>query len=318
MFSEAPEENEAEAAGAYPIRTVSAMTGVNSVTLRAWERRYGLVKPHRTASGHRLYTRDDVERIQEVVRQLDSGINVSQVRVQADGAGPEHPARGAADEAPARQDPWAEPLARMLAAIARFDEAALEAVYEQTLALYPMDVVINRLVVPLMRALGQRWEEGAGTVAEEHFFVVYLRNKLGARLHQRGTRGEGMRLLAACLPGERHENGLLLFALAAQERDYRMVLLGADMPLDGLALAASRSGSAAIVLSGATSLVRDVVESDLPALVREARMPVFVGGRISDLEREAIAAAGAVPLGEELRPALKILESRLRGAPAWS
>jgi hypothetical protein len=181
-----------------------------------------------------------------------------------------------------------------------------------------MDVVINRLVVPLMRALGQRWEEGAGTVAEEHFFVVYLRNKLGARLHQRGSRGGGTRLLGACLPGERHENGLLLFALAAQERDYRMVLLGADMPLDGLALAARRSGSAAIVLSGATLLARAPIERELPALVHDARMPVFVGGRISDLEREAIAAAGAIALGEELRPALKILDSSLRGAPAWT
>jgi DNA-binding transcriptional MerR regulator/methylmalonyl-CoA mutase cobalamin-binding subunit len=307
MFNEElPEAGTESQAGTLPIRTVSAMTGVNPVTLRAWERRYGLIRPQRTASGHRLYSRDDVDLIQEVVRQLDAGINVSQVRIQA----ASEPA--ARPRAAPTADPWSEPLRRMHVAIGQFDEAAVERVYEEALSLYPMDVVINRLIVPLMRELGQRWEQGTGMVAEEHFFVVYLRNKLGARLHHRGP-GSGMRLLAACLPGERHENGLLLFALAAQERDYRIVLLGADMPLEELPRAASRARSEAIVLSGSTPLVGDVIHEALPALVRDARMPVFVGGRISELQRDAVAAAGAIALGEELRPGLKILDTRLRG-----
>jgi len=293
----------------YPIRTVSNLTGVNPVTLRAWERRYGLLKPHRTVSGHRLYTQEDVDLINEVVRQLDAGISVSQVRVSRAKL---HAT--ALPEAPA-PDAWAGPLLSMLGAIGRFDEQAVEQTYDEVLSLYPLDVVLSRLIVPLLRELGRRWEKGGETaVAEEHFFGVYLRNKLGARLHQRGAKGIGVRLLAACLPGEHHENGLLLFALAAQERGYRVVMLGADMPLEELATAAHHGRARAIVLSGSTTLVHDAVNNGLPALVRATNVPVFLGGRTSVLLRDAVVAAGAIPLGEEPRPALKTLDETLRYA----
>lgn len=306
MLDETPEAEEGAPSGSYPIRTVSTMTGVNPVTLRAWERRYGLLKPHRTPSGHRLYSQQDVDFINEVVRQLEAGINVSQVRVRQ-----AMPRTVPLPEARA-PDPWAGPFLSMLGAIECFDELAMEQTYDEALSLYPMDVVISRLIVPLLRELGRRWENGAGTVAEEHFFSVYLRNKLGARLHQRGVTGTGARLLAACLPGERHENGLLLFALAALERGYRVLMLGADMPLEELATAAHQARARAILLSGSSTLVQDAVRNGLPALVRDAHVPVFLGGRISALLHDAIVAAGAVPLGEELRPALKTIEETLR------
>jgi methanogenic corrinoid protein MtbC1 len=313
MFGESPETQESAASGTYPIRTVAALTGVNPITLRAWERRYGLIKPKRTRSGQRLYSRDDVALINEVVRQLESGINVSQVKIAPGGAAvPAGAAPREAETAISPPDPWSAPYEAMIAAIGRFDEQAVESIYDEALSVYPMDVVINRLILPLMQELGRRWENGTGSVAEEHFFVVYLRNKLGARLHHRGSPRNGARLMAACLPGERHENGLLLFALAAQERGYRVVLLGADMPLHELAAAANRGRAGAIVLSGSTKMVEDAVADGLPALVRDASVPVFVGGRISALMREAIAAAGAIPIGEDLRSGLRTIEEALR------
>ena len=64
----------------FPIRTVASLTGVNAITLRAWERRYGLIKPVRTDSGHRLYTQVDIDTIHQVVALLDKGVAISQVR----------------------------------------------------------------------------------------------------------------------------------------------------------------------------------------------------------------------------------------------
>src|SRR5512144_2975755 len=65
--------------GLVPIRTVSSLTGVNPVTLRAWERRYGLIKPVRTPKGHRRYTMADVELINQVVALLEGGMSIGQV-----------------------------------------------------------------------------------------------------------------------------------------------------------------------------------------------------------------------------------------------
>lgn len=285
----------------YPIRAVASLTGVNAVTLRAWERRYGLVKPMRTAGGQRMYTRADIDAIHRVLAMLEKGVAISQV--PRDLAAPSR----AAGNATARRaaSPWLEWRARMVAAVSQFDEDRLEDTYDEVLALYPSDVVTARLLVPLLVELGERWRDATGSVAEEHFFGVYLRNKLGARFHHRARRSSGPRLLAACLPGEQHEAGLLLFALAAHEQGFRPVLLGADMPLAELPPAAARSRSDAVVLSGSMPPRPGLFEQELPALVAGLHVPVFVGGARSVRDGEAIAAAGATPLGDDIARGLK-------------
>ena len=130
-------------------------------------------------------------------------------------------------------------------------EDRLEEIYNHVLSLYPIGVVTRKLLTPLLNELGRRWESGRGGVAEEHFFAFYLRNKLGARYHHRTRSNGGPLLLIAGLPGEHHEFGLLLFSLAAHEAGYRIIPLGADMPLGELVAVARKKACSAIVLSGA-------------------------------------------------------------------
>jgi DNA-binding transcriptional MerR regulator len=293
--------------GLYPIRPVAALTGVNAITLRAWERRYGLVKPGRTRKGHRLYTQADIEFIHRVVTLLEKGVPISQVRVSF--ARPEGLSPPAGE---AKSGPWERYQTRMLTAITRFDEGVLEDTYDDALSLYPVDIVTRRLLLPLLKALGDRWVSAEeGSVAEEHFFAVYLRNKLGARFHHGARTNTGPKLLAACLPGEQHEVGLLLFALSARDRGFRLVLLGADTPLSDLALAAKRSSSDALILSGSISPAPPVLEQDLPALVSASPVPVFVGGATSARYRDAIVRAGATPLGDDIQAGLRHISDYL-------
>jgi DNA-binding transcriptional MerR regulator len=294
--------------GLVPIRTVSSLTGVNSVTLRAWERRYDLVKPVRTPKGHRLYTMADVDLIHQVVTLLDNGMSIGQVRqvLDADQARPE-PAR----EPPSDLGPWPSYQDRLLRAIAAFDDAELHEVYNEVLSFYPVDIVTSRLIVPLLRELGERWAKGLGSIAEEHFFSVFLRNKLGARFHHLNRDRRGPRLLAACLPGEQHEVGLLLFALAALDRDYRVVLLGPNTPLAELPPVVERAAIQAIVLAGSANLAATVIERELPTLCRAVALPVFVGGRVVTRHSDGIVAAGAIPLGDELNRALRGIDATL-------
>jgi DNA-binding transcriptional MerR regulator len=292
----------------YPIRTVSNLTGVNAVTLRAWERRYGLIRPHRTAKGHRLYTQGDIDMIQEVVDLLGTGVSIGQVKGQV-GRGRTPPAAGLEPEG----DAWHGYQRRMLLAVERFDEPALEAAYSEALALYPVDVVTERLVNPLLRALGERWQERRGGIAEEHFFATYLRNKLGARLHHLATQRARTRLLAACLPGEHHELGLLLFCLAAANHGFGFVILGADTPLDEVAHAQRHARCDGIVLSGSVDPTPDVLDA-LRALVAAAAVPVLVGGQAAVRRDAAIRQTGAVPLGTDLHAVLRRLPQLL--APA--
>jgi DNA-binding transcriptional MerR regulator/methylmalonyl-CoA mutase cobalamin-binding subunit len=307
-MSTTPQAAIADASGElFPIRTVSHLTGVNAITLRAWERRYGLVRPVRTATGHRLYRREEIDLIHRVVALLDRGIAISQVNASL--RQPSSPTT-LANFSVRGATPWERFRERMVTAITRFDEDDLEDVYNEALALHTIEQVTQHLLVPLLQQLGKRWESTEGTVSEEHFFGVYLRNKLGARYHHRSRRNRGPRVLAACLPGEHHEAGLLLFALAVHERGMQPVLLGANMPLEELAVTVKRARCEAIALSGSLT-PEPAVLANLQTLARTAGVPVFVGGMTSVREHSALVDAGAVPLGTDLNVGAQRIQQTL-------
>lgn len=278
---------------AFPIRTVAALTGINPITLRTWERRYGLIEPIRTPKGHRLYTKEQIAMLHRVVVLVDSGIPISQINFSLITADPEK--RSSQEE-----EFWTRLISRMVTAVSRFEETVLENTYNEAMALYPIETVTQRLLIPMLKVLGDRWAAGQGLVAEEHFFGVYLRNKLGARFHHRKRLDYGPILLTACLPGERHEAGILLFALSAQDHGYRTILLGSDMPMEELPAAVKQSGSDAIVLAASYCEEPDKLIAAIRELVQATDAPVFIGGYVSEQHSNALIAAGAVPLGSDI------------------
>ncbi len=294
----------------YPIRTVSKLTGVNAVTLRAWERRYGLLKPQRTPKGHRLYSEQDIRLINKVLALIAQGIPISlakqTLRQQPDST----PTRSAS----ATDDLWRQYQERIIAAIMTFDETSLDDIYNEALSLYPVDIVTRLLIVPLLHALGKRWTTEEGSVAEEHFFGVYMRNKLGARLHHRAHNLDGKKLLLACLPGEYHEIGLLLFALAAQTHGFRLVILGADLPLAEIPLTVQRSRSDAVVLTGAIGSHIEGALDGLRQLSARLSAPVFIGGKAAAKYYDTLSSNGTQPLNEDFQLALRQIDQALAGS----
>ena len=290
-----------------PIRTVANLTGVNPVTLRAWERRYKLITPQRTPKGHRLYTEDDVELIKQVLDLLDQGISISQVKPLLEQAPGQTVAAPVGDSG----EVWRGYQRKMLSAIEGFDEYALDTAYNDALSLYPVDVVSQHLTTPLLRILGERWKEVDAGIVEEHFFSVYLRNKLGTRIHHINQRSSGPLLLLACLPGEFHEIGLLLFALSSVNFGYRVLVLGANTPLEQLPGVLKKRACAGIVLACSSRPSRGVLENELPDLVNKARIPVFVGGKTAASHQKKIEAAGAVCLAQTVGSGLKLVSQTL-------
>ena len=290
----------------YTIGTVSQLTGVGSITLRAWERRYELINPVRKESGHRLYTRQHIEQINRITKLTAQGIRISQITPEM--LEPEQPGEEQDENA---IDLWRDYKNNMIEAIVKFDETRLEEIYNEVLSFYPIGLVTRLLLKPLLKELGQRWEAEQQGVAEEHFFAFYLRNKLGARFHHRPRHNTGKLLLLAGLPGEYHEIAILLFALAANEQGFQLLTLGANMPMDELARVAAETRPDAVVLSGAIMPQASVVNKELPALVNSVSVPVFVGGQASVLAVEAIGKAGAESLGPDMELGLRRLKDQL-------
>lgn len=296
------------AAGLLPIRTVSLLTGVNSVTLRAWERRYNLITPQRTPKGHRLYTQPDVQRINRIVELLNQGISVSHVKPLLDQAPRKITTSATSDDG----DTWKDHQDKMLTAIERFDEPALDSTYNDALSLYPVDIVNQRLTTPLLRLLGERWKRRDNGIAEEHFFSVYLRNKLGTRIHHLNQRSNGPLLLLACLPGDLHETGLLFFALAVVNAGYRVLILGANTPLQQIPGVLAIKACAGIILSGSAKPARGVLDTELPALMSKIKTPVFVGGKTAVSHQQQLEQNGIICLGENIASGLQQVNQSLQ------
>lgn len=279
--------------GAVRIGELSRRSGVSPELLRAWERRYGLLRPDRSPGGLRLYSAEDVERVRLMRRHLDAGLSAAEAAALA--------AREPVEAASASLQPAV--LRRELTeALDAFDEPRAQDVFDRALTIATADTLLRELVLPYLHELGERWERRDVSVAQEHFASALLRGRLLGLARGWGL-GVGPLAVLACLPGERHDLGLIAFGLALRARGWRIGFLGSDTPLDTVADASSAVDADLIVLSATTSELLESVREELVELA--GRFTVALGGALAKapgleesgvelLEGDVIAAATRV------------------------
>lgn len=298
---------DADATERLPIRLLSERTGVGASTLRAWERRYGMLTPERTPKGHRLYTPEDVRRVRHILTLLDEGHSLPVIaKLLKQGAATAEPARHHREQAGV----WSDYQDGTRRAIHEFSTERLESIFNEASSLYPVDMVTERLIEPVLVELGRQWQQRKTGIAEEHFYTSWVRNRLGARFHHAIGQARGARILCAGLPGTRHEIGLLLYSLSALSRGYRVLYLGADLPLDQVPLVVSRSAIRGVVLS-ARSEIDEAMQKELAHLSGLLEVPLMLGGPCSDRPLNLFENAGGVRLGSRIAVALQVLGSHV-------
>lgn len=209
--------------GTLRIGELARRTGVSPELLRAWEQRYGLLQPTRSPGGFRLYSEADEARIRRTTRLIADGLSAAQAARQALTSDPAHLAI---------ETPLVDQLADQLrTALDTFDGAGAHASLDRLLASVSLEATLTEVLVPYLRDLGDRWEAGRATVAQEHFASNLIRGRLLA-IARDWDAGDGPSMLLACLPGEAHDLGLIMFGLLAARRGWRITFLGADTPLD--------------------------------------------------------------------------------------
>jgi MerR family transcriptional regulator, light-induced transcriptional regulator len=269
--------------------------GVSPETLRAWERRYGVLNPERTEAGYRVYRPEDEARARRMVALIADGLPAARA------------ARTIADESFAVA-PDLEPslLAELLrVALLGFDAERAHATIDRLLAAHPLPVVLEAAVLPVLREIGDGWAVGTISVAQEHFASELLGVRLRA-LSRGWEQGGGRRALLACPSGERHDLGLLCCGLALREQGWRVIYLGADTPDSALTHAVRHTRPDALVIGVIQSAPMKRAAGALSSLGGE--IPVMVGGagardgagweRLTDgpvAAAAAIAARGARP-----------------------
>lgn len=279
-------------AGPYRIQVAAELSGVAAATLRAWERRYGVPVPRRTASAYRLYTAEDVAQVRRMRDLVEDG-----------GVSPAEAARVVLGSAPRMSDEDHVPLdglelaqGRILAATQRWDAPGIDTELTRLSMLLDAQTLFERAISPVLAEVGARWERGELSIGQEHLLTE--RVELAVRASLRSLeRADGPLVLLACVDFEQHVVGLLGAALRFAASGARTVVLGAMMPAHALAEAVRSMAPRLVGLSmsvppaGAKNLLRAYGKAC-------GSTPWVVGGAAAEGLRSSIeAAGGAVAVG---------------------
>jgi MerR family transcriptional regulator, light-induced transcriptional regulator len=210
------------------ISELSRRAGVSTDTLRAWERRYGLLKPRRSAGNARLYSPLDEARVRLMKRYIAQRIppaqaaQLSMTTRLSLSPGSETKALSGEFES-VRQD--------LRLALDEMDEFAADRTLQQLLVDHAVSDVLRHVILPYLHEVGERWAANHMTVAQEHFASNFFQFRLAA-LSRGWDRGLGPRAVLACAPEEQHTLGLICFGIALHRHGWRIAYLGATTPLE--------------------------------------------------------------------------------------
>jgi MerR family transcriptional regulator, light-induced transcriptional regulator len=250
-------------AAALRIGELSRRSGVSPELLRAWERRYGLLQPSRSPGGLRLYSPADLVRVQAMQHHLAEGLAAAQAAALATRT----------EEAAGIASPAAKE--ELAAALSSFDETAAHAAFDALLARLSTDTLLREVVLPYLQELGERWERGEVSIAQEHFASTILRGRL-LGLARGWGQGLGRIAVLACAPGEQHDLGLISFGLALRARGLRIVYLGPDTPIASTADASRRCDAAFVVVSAVNARPFRRHADELRELAQD--VPLYLAG----------------------------------------
>jgi MerR family transcriptional regulator, light-induced transcriptional regulator len=264
------------------IGELSRRTGVSSDLLRAWERRYNLFAPARTAAGYRLYGEEDVRRTELMLSQLGAGLSTAQAARFALQQGTEQLREASDVEIP---QSFGDELER---ALDRLDDAAAHAGLDWLLARFSVEMVLRDVVLPYMRGLGLRWSRGEDVIAAEHFASALLRGRLLGLARGWGAGGGPLAVLA-CVPGDQHDIGLICFGLGLRGRGWRVGFFGPDTPLATVEQAVERLAPDLVTVAASVSELAADAADGLGRLGRAVQLAVGGPGTSDALADEVRA-----------------------------
>lgn len=276
----------------FTIKTIVLETGIQPATLRAWERRYGVLSPGRSEGGYRLYSERDIAVLHWLKRQVDAGVSISRavalLRIRRSGsedAG--HPVPTGLGFPVGVRSPGAI-SDDLLAALLAFEETRADALLSEAFALYPVERVAEEIIAPALVEVGERWHRGEATVVQEHFATAMLRRRLTAMFHAYEQPLIGRLAIAGAGASEWHDVGILMVSLALRRNGWRVIYLGQNVPADQLVQEVHRLRPDLVCLSATTSEgASDLAKvSEGVAQLPAPRPRLVFGGRAFNLSLE--------------------------------
>lgn len=296
----------------YSIKAVSQKTGIQAVTIRAWEKRYQLLQPKRAINGYRLFSDRDIALLEWINQQLAKEMPISSavktLREEiAKGNWPEAviSVKGPVPVNMVKKPEDALIIDQLLRAIVRHDEKTISEVFSQALGAFSLIDLFEKVIVPVLSSIGDQWERGEISVATEHFASGLIISKCQAIYQSLPLRTYNQKMIIGCAPSELHEIGCLMFAILLREAGYRVEFLGPDLPLDDLLEYVCGEHPKAVILSATMNDSIPELSVFAKRLKKIEHAPLLgVGGSVFNNFPEIRKNLDAIYLGKTLKESL--------------
>lgn len=299
----------------YNLKVVLRETGIKPDTLRAWERRYGLPQPERTAGGHRLYSQYDIEIIKWLIARQAEGLRINQAvklwrNLNDSGEDPlADLAQTTALELYAGST-LDEMRQRWIEACLAYNEPVAENILAQAFARYPLETVCLEVLRKGLSEIGALWYQGETSVQQEHFASALAIRRLNALIAAAPAPSRNGKILIACPPKENHTFSALLVTLFLRQRGWDVVYLGANVPVERLNETVQSTRPNLVILTAMQlHTAAELYEMSLNLQLQD--VPVAYGGLIFSLLPELRERIPAAFLGEALEDVVQAVENLL-------
>ena len=306
---------------AFNLKVVLKETGIAADTLRAWERRYGLPMPQRSAGGHRLYSQRDIETIKWLMKRQEEGLSISRAvdlwnEQIASGS---DPLAGSVSAASTNLVAYQSPdttldslRSHWVEACLSFSESTAEQVLNQAFSMFPVEAVCIELLQRGMSEIGELWYENRSSVQQEHFASALANRRLDALLSASPAPTRNQTVIIGCPPNEWHTFTALLLALLLRRRGLIVLYLGANVPVSQFTDTIKNTRTDLVVLV-AQHLLSAATLRHTAFVLSAQKISVAVGGRIFNLRPNLADSIPGYFLGIDLASALEEIELILSG-----
>lgn len=322
----------------YNLKAVVQETGLKPDTLRAWERRYGLPEPKRTESGHRLYSQYDIDTLKWLNARLDEGLNISRAvalwqELISNGQNPLQTVAEPAEQeapplngspAPAQQrqaptndlpldgtlvsgDQVSELRRAWIGACLAFDEQTAEETLSQAFAILPFEAVCIQIIQRGLAEIGEGWQSRRVTVQQEHFASALTIRRLHTLLNAAPSPTRSGNILIACPPEEEHTFSPILLALLLRRRGWRVLYLGANVPVGDLEATIARARPTLVILI-AQQLHTAATLLEMSQALTLQNLPLAYAGRIFVHEPSLRSRIPGHFLGDSFEHAVELID----------
>ena len=300
----------------YTIKQAARLTGVPEASLRAWERRYGVVVPRRNESGYRLYDQESLAALSTMRRLVAEGWSPAEAaHAVRSGAVPTVP--DSTESRPTAsgevQPNAATYMQRFLRSAAHLDTAGIEESLDGGLALGSFEHVVDSWLFPTLEALGEGWARGEIDVAGEHAASHAVHRRLSAAFDAAGSRSRGPSVVVGLPPGSQHELGALAFATAIRRRGLDVLYLGANVPVSSWETAVRSHAARAVVLTVVTAEDRPAAARVAELLVSHEQAPTVCTGGASGADLAAGVRLLAPSIGAAARELDELMHETAAG-----